>query len=634
MKLPTTVDFESHPAEQRPHYPPKPVSVSIRYPGRKSKFLHWGHPDDPGDKKPPWSVREELADVWREARRNGSGGLLFHRANFDLDVAETYLDLKPPPWDRVHDTLFTLFLRDPHSPDLKLKPSAERYLGMEPVEQDAVREWLIQHKVIPRDATAEMAARNIWRTPASVVGPYARGDTDRTLALHQKLHPQLDAGERVAYDRERKLMLHLFQNERQGLRVDLPKLEADLVFYEMVLATVEADLRKALKAPSLEFDKLQEVGDALAKTKIVTNWVWTKGGANRKPQRSMAKDNLGPERFNSPSVAAKLGYRTRLHTVLANSMRPWYDQAIESGGFIYTQWNQVRRHDEERKESRGARTGRVTASRFLNVSKNWLNKGDGFIQPEDLPPLPLVRKYVLPDPGEVWDHEDWKQQEFRIAAHYEDGELAEKYRTDPEFDIHVDMRRALREVGYPELADVDRVIIKNFNHGILYFEGIDLLMVKTKMARDDVIELRQAMKSAHPDLEELKREVIYKGKCGEYIRTWGGRRYFCEPPAVAKKGPRKGEEVTFEYKMFSYLIQGSAADAVKEALCRYFDTRRDSRLLNTVYDEINISAPPKAVEREDKNLKRCMEGLEFDVPMPTERKMGKVDGSWGELEKV
>jgi hypothetical protein len=33
------------------------------------------------------------------------------------------------PWDLIDDSMFLLFLDDPHAPDFKLKPASERILG-------------------------------------------------------------------------------------------------------------------------------------------------------------------------------------------------------------------------------------------------------------------------------------------------------------------------------------------------------------------------------------------------------------------------------------------------------------------------------------------------------------------------
>ena len=87
---------------------------------------------------------------------------------------------------------------------------------------------------------------------------------------------------------------------------------------------------------------------------------------------------------------------------------------------------------------------------------------------------------------------------------------------------------------------------------------------------------------------------------------------------------------TFEYKLLNYLIQGSAADCTKEAIIRYDAVRQESRFLVTVHDEINISAPAKAIKKEMALLREAMQSVEFDVPMLSD---GKTGPRWSSLTK-
>ena len=41
---PVVIDFETFGIAGRPDYPPEPVGVSIKYPGKKSRYYGWGHP--------------------------------------------------------------------------------------------------------------------------------------------------------------------------------------------------------------------------------------------------------------------------------------------------------------------------------------------------------------------------------------------------------------------------------------------------------------------------------------------------------------------------------------------------------------------------------------------------------------
>lgn len=141
---PITVDFETDKIESRPVYPPKPVGVSIRLPGKKARYYAFGHPIENNCSK------EDAMRALRTAYEQGAAGdgLLFHNGKFDHDVAQTHMGLGDFVIDplKLHDTQFLLFLLDPHAFNLGLKPSAERWLDMPPDEQDAVANWLMEHQ--------------------------------------------------------------------------------------------------------------------------------------------------------------------------------------------------------------------------------------------------------------------------------------------------------------------------------------------------------------------------------------------------------------------------------------------------------------------------------------------------------
>ncbi len=123
-------------------------------------------------------------------------------------------------------------------------------------------------------------------------------------------------------------------------------------------------------------------------------------------------------------------------------------------------------------------------------------------------------------------------------------------------------------------------------------------------------------------MKDLEKSLKASGRAREPIRTWGGRLYYAEEPKIIA-----GEVKRYEYTLLNYLIQGSAADATKEALLRYDEVARDGRFLITVYDEINISYADK---REMQRLGDAMESVEFDIKLLSDAKVGP---SWGELKK-
>ena len=108
-----TIDFESEGIEQRPDYPPKPVGVSVKIGGKRSEYLAWGHPTENNcDREHAVKV---LRSLWSDAAA-GKHKLLFHNSKFDVDEAETHMGCPRLHWSCYHDTLFQLFLDDPHAP--------------------------------------------------------------------------------------------------------------------------------------------------------------------------------------------------------------------------------------------------------------------------------------------------------------------------------------------------------------------------------------------------------------------------------------------------------------------------------------------------------------------------------------
>ena len=344
-----TADFETL-AISGPGQPPKPVGVAIMKDGRRPRYYAWGHPT--GNNCTMEEAGRVLKDIW-------GGPLLFHNAAFDLSVAEKWFGLPVPTG--IHDTMFQLYLIDPHADTISLKPAAEKHLGMPPEEQDAVRDWLIDHGVV-RKGQKDWGAY-ISQAPGGLVGTYACGDVLRTRGLHKKLFPTLDLRMREAYYREIRLLPILMANEREGMRLNTHRLGGDVMLYEAALKVADQAIRKALKAKDLNIDATADVAKALKDAGIVTAFKKTPTGRD-----STAKGNLTEDMFTDPEVYRLLGYRGRLETVLANSMRPWL-AAADGRGYIHTSWNQVRSTDTG--GAKGTRTGRLSCSRFMNISKGW-----------------------------------------------------------------------------------------------------------------------------------------------------------------------------------------------------------------------------------------------------------------------
>lgn len=642
-----TADFETWPIFSRPYYPPKPVGLALKLQGGAPTYCHWGHMTGEANGSAR-DARATLLSFWEDPTVE----IAFHNAKFDLAVAIERWDLPMLPWHRIHDTLLLAFLNNPYEAKLGLKPLATKYLGLPPAERDDVAGWVQENKkrleVIWHSEYAPTLGRMtvqkgkegawIFAAPGEIVDPYACGDVVRTEGLVELLLPAIDRmGMREAYDRERQLLPILLRNECEGMRVDMEGLERDLSIYGEAFKFTEDLLRQALHASGLNFDADQDVAAILIERGIVPEANWSRTPptkAHPNGQLSTSKDNLLPELFTGSyngvpgsEIASALGYRNRLATCLGHFMGPWHAQASVNKGYITTNWQQVRGFNDG---GGGARTGRATTAdhNFLNISKDFESaRDDQYVHPTFLgvPNLPLCRTYVLPDEGEMFMHRDFSGQELRVFAHFEQGELHERYQADPAMDPHKFVGAELMRVAGRE---IDRTRVKTMNFQGLYGGGAPALSKKLRVSLGEAKQLKQFHDAALPGRKLLNEEITRILRRGDPIRTWGGRLYWGTPP-------ENGRETL--YKVMNYEIQGSAADLTKQAIIDWDAALsslppwvKPARFMVTVYDEINTSTAPEGLHENMKLLKDVMEAPRLTVPMLSD---GKVGPAWGKLEK-
>ena len=629
---PVVIDYETEAIDARPNYPPMPVGVAIKYPGKPAHYYAFGHPT--ANNCTPTEAAAAVAEAWEFASVHG---VLCHNAKFDYDVAQTWMGMPDLPWDKIHDTMMEVFLYNPDAKSHGLKQSAEALLGMPPEEQDAVREWLIANHVITRQS--KDAGAFIAQAPGDVVGAYAIGDVVRTEKLHKFLVPKLKKMKMLeALDTERELMPLLLDMERQGVPVDMARLLRDCEVYDRELKEITAWCLKRIKAKGRlrKSGKFKgkvtptnlDSGDDLVAALIEAGKVDTEL-LGKTDKGAWKTDKAALERAITDKVlAAMLNHRASLQTCLGTFMQPWLATARESGGLIFTTWNQLKQYGKG--AAIGAVTGRLSSSpNFQNIPKEfkplWHHQEKGLPKcPLTLSPLPLVRSYIVSSDGGVLLCRDYSQQEIRILAHYEDGQLKEAYLQDPWMDAH---QVATTEINGRLSKDFNRSVIKQINFGLIYGMGIQLMADKAGCEYDEAKAAKAAVLAIYPGLKELQDGLRALAQEGLPLRTWGGRLYHCEEPKVMPDGNTR----TFEYKMLNRLVQGSAADQTKRAIINYYKTKPEGhKLLLTVHDEVLADVPAAEAEEGMSILQSAMEFKPFGIPMLSEGKTSTTN--WASLK--
>lgn len=623
MKYPiVTVDFETEATpENSITHPPKPVGVSIKWPGQAPNYFAWEHPCE--NNCTAENAMEALDQVY-----DSGAPILFLNSGFDISVWSTLtcdsafaFRMGNFDWRRIHELMYLIFFRDPYSPNLQLKPNAVRWLGMPSTEQDELYDWIVKN--VP-GATKSTAGQYICKAPGKLTGRYANGDTIRTESLYQLLYDYVvQNGMLIAYERERRLFPICLAATRRGIPVDYLTLCNDEHVYTNALQDARKRIGKILDCPPEVMDSDETFADALERAGAVTEWVLTE----KDRKRSLAADNL---KIVNPELKTLYEYYAAVEKTVTTYMRPWIQFAAQDHR-VHTIWNQVRQSKGEYK-SKGARTGRLSSDTpaLMNVTTKFENKdGSPMAVPPGLPPFPIMRRYCKPEKGHVWLKRDVSSQEVRILAHFENGALAEAYRGNPALDPHMTAKDMIRAVVGMMLS---RFAAKTTGLSVIYGTGGPGLAKNLHVTKTEAYAIKDAYLITFPGVKELMDDVQKRGRAGIPIKTWGGRLYLAEPSKEHKNPDGSTYYQQFYYKLLNYLIQGSAADQTKDIICEWDEGRHyDDVFLLTVHDEADISAELGRWKKAMAWLKECMDRDRFDVPMRSE---GLKGPNWHDLVEV
>ena len=587
------VDFETHPIDFGSGQTPRPVGVSIMPLAGTPRYYGFGHPS--GNNCTEATAKQALEEVW-------GNPLIFHHAKFDISVAMEHWGL---PWPKkFDDTMYLIYLHDPLAVTVSLKPSSERILGLPPDEQDAVRDWLMAHGVVPSNSKSWGA--HICDAPGDIVGPYANGDTYRTGALYEKLYDSIHSRNMgPAYERELQLAPILYEAERKGVRIDRERLMKDIPVFEAMLQQCEDAIRARLG--DYPIDTPAQVAKALT----AAGYTLRKTPTGR---ISTSQDALQEAIEDDPELLDLLRYRGACKTLLGTFMRPWVAFS-EHDSHLHPSWNSVRG------DNYGTRTGRLSCSNpnLQNVPTEFDFDYEGILR--GFLPLPFMRCYILPDPGEVLVAADYNGQEMRLLAHFAEGQAAEIYRNDPRADFHQVAAQLVEEKAH---LKIKRKQAKITGFSLIYGAGVTALSLQLGVPPSEGREIKIAYLKAMVGLKEFQDSVEKRSQ----VRTWGGRII----PVQEAKRNEDGSYWSFNYKLVNHLIQGTAADQTKQSIIEYHKLNPQGRFLMTVHDENVISIKKELLTQECLVLAQAMEGLPgFDVPFIVEIEQGR---NWHDMEPI
>jgi len=498
-----------------------------------------------------------------------------------------------------------------------LEALAERY-DIEGKADEQMYEWLAM--TFGGEPTRADQAKNIWRAPAELVGPYAESDVRIPFEIWEKQMAKVKE-ERLedVLDIETRLIPMMMAMRWRGVRVDVDR---------------AASLDEELSQKAVEYrQRLSDIGIDAGSTDSLVAYCRAKGITHKKtavgnpsfPGKWLEENH--DENLNLVYQVRRL--EKHAGTFVKGTI---FNNVI--GDRIHGQFHQLRNDDY------GAVSGRFSSSNpnLQNIP----------IRDEELGPL--IRGLFIADPEEVWYSDDWSQIEYRLLCHYAVGDGAERtrqrYRDDPSTDFHEYVA---------QIADIDRKRAKNINFGLVY--GMGEKTMAASMGRT-IAEIKPVFQQYHRELPFVKKtydEVLKRAEMRGFIHTLLGRRrrfnlYESRDWNVAQKARKDGvgakpyDQAVEKWganvkragghKALNALLQGGAADCMKIAMVKIWESGICDVLgapLLTVHDELNWSAPKtkEAEEAHEEALKIMSSCVELRVPLLVDTGKGR---NWSEAK--
>lgn len=492
-----------------------------------------------------------------------------------------------------YDVQFAEPLLNENARSYALELLGQKYLG-HGKETPLLYQWCADSFGGPADGKQRA---NIYRSPPSLVGPYAEGDARLPLQVMAAQQAQL-AEERLLklLDIEHRLIPLLLDMRFRGVCVDVAKAE-------QVLAWLRAEAKKGQ----------DQLGDVDVWAPVSVAKAFDKAGVPY-PRTAAGNPSFTRPRLETcKHPLAKAVLVVRNYEKAANPFVESYILGGHLNGRVHCQFHPLRSDEYG-----------TVSGRFSSSNPNLQN-----IPARDKVLGPMLRGLFIPEPGCRWRRFDYSQIEYRLLAHDAIGDGADKvrrlYQLDPTINFH---RLTVAQVEEITGVALEYKAGKNFNFGMVYGMGRD----KTIRTLDVPYEQGQAMfdayHEANPYIRQTYKSAQRLANRRGYIRTLlGRRRRFTQWETTEYGEARVGAHAALNAR-----LQGGAADIMKKAMVEVYESGAYTVLGAphlTVHDELDYSddGSPAAAQALAE-VKRIMETcVQLKVPLLVEESAG---ANWGE----
>ena len=516
--------------------------------------------DIPDDYKLSSGVFRALQELF-----NDEAKILFaHNAKFDMAFLEKEgIQIK----GTIHCTQSQARLIYNDHLSYSLAACAER-IGLK--KDDRVDQYIKEHKLFTVTAIEGKKIKETRmhydQVPWELITEYGCKDAEITYKLGMR---QIREIERISNgsqstlpslrslsDHEKRLTKTVSRMERVGIRIDTGYcLRA--AYYESSRAEQAKTLLSA--NTGLEFKNSGKYFSSIFRSDK-DRWEYTEKG-------NPSFDSSVIKKFKNPLAKEVLTYRD------AKAKADFYYGFLyhaDEKGIIHPNFNPA-----------GTVTGRFSSSEpnFQNLTK---------AEDEELEEEFVVRRAVIPHPGDILLMVDYDQQEYRLMLDYA-GETSLIDKVLGGLDVHE---------ATASMMGVNRDFAKTINFGLLYGQGSQKLSESLAVGLEEAKRLKRLYFSRLPRVEDWINQVTHTAKIRRYVRDWAGRIMHIPDPNFAYTAPNK-------------VIQGGCADVTKIAMNRIDEylCKERAKMIMTVHDELVISCPMQDAIKVSKRIKEIMESV-------------------------
>lgn len=498
-----------------------------------------------GDLNHGWAFMPGWFGAANEILANYPGELGAHNSPYDWRVLEHHQGLVPA-WHKTHDTLLGGHIVDSIR-TAKLKPRAAI-----DVDPRAMAGEVMMDQAMARQGWD-------WATIPYSYEPYLLyGAIDTVLAAHlwRKFAPEVLGRFRRSYDLERATARICAAMMREGMLLDVP-------FIERKIAEITQFHERGMNWLRQEFGLTtvgsnQQVGRVLNNAGVPT-LLFTDSG-----QPAIDKDALKfyAQQFPHAAHLVKTIALCRKAGDLVGKYLSKFLTMRDALDVIHCSiW------------SSRARTTRMSIT-------------DPPMQTYDRD-VPVVRGSYIPRPGTVLVTIDADQIEMRLAAHFSRDPrlIADFHAADAsgeKFFIIAAGRIYRRPVGKRE---PEYNWTKNASYGQVYGGGLAKIAKTAGVPVEQMRPVYMGFQQLYPGVQALMDQIIYRNKRSgrrPEIATLGGRRLYGD----------RGHE----YALLNYMIQGTAAEILKQGLINLDAAGLGPYLRLPVHDEIVFECPKEIAD--------------------------------------